>query len=88
VPAIRKVLGCSRRLVEKHVNLYREFSGPDYAFMMAKVRRLAEAHPVKKTNLTGGMSILEAKKGCTKSLRHPSCQGCITGTNCSLKNQL
>jgi hypothetical protein len=48
VPAIRKVLGCSRRLVEKHVNLYREFSGPDYAFMMAKVRRLAEAHPVKK----------------------------------------
>lgn len=48
VPAIRKVLGCSRRLVEKHVKLYREFSGPDYAFMMAKVRRLAEAHPVKK----------------------------------------
>ncbi|CEP68892.1 Protein of unknown function DUF1670 [Moorella glycerini] len=48
VPAIRKVLGCSRRLVEKYVNLYREFSGPDYAFMMAKVRRLAEAHPVKK----------------------------------------
>lgn len=48
VPAIRKVLGCSRRLVEKHVNLYREFSGPDHAFMMAKVRRLAEAHPVKK----------------------------------------
>jgi len=48
VPAIRKVLGCSRRLVEKHVSLYREFSGPDHAFMMAKVRRLAEAHPVKK----------------------------------------
>ena len=48
VPAIRKVMGCSRRLVEKYVNLYREFSGPDYAFMMAKVRRLAEAHPVKK----------------------------------------
>lgn len=48
VPAIRKVLGCSRRLVEKHVNLYREFSGPDHAFMMARVRRLAEAHPVKK----------------------------------------
>lgn len=48
VPAIRKVLGCSRRLVEKHVSLYREFSGPDHAFTMARVRRLAEAHPVKK----------------------------------------
>jgi DNA-binding CsgD family transcriptional regulator len=48
VPAIRKVLGCSRKLVEKHTNLYREFSGPDYAFMMAKVRRLAEVHPLKK----------------------------------------
>jgi hypothetical protein len=48
IPAIRKVLGCSRKLVEKHVNLYREFSNPDYAFMMAKIRRLAEAHPVKK----------------------------------------
>lgn len=48
IPAIRKVLGCSRKLVEKHVSLYREFSGPDYAFMMARIRRLAEAHPVKK----------------------------------------
>lgn len=48
IPAIRKVLGCSRRLVEKHVSLYREFSGPDYTFMMARIRRLAEAHPVKK----------------------------------------
>lgn len=48
VPAIRKALGRSRRLVEKYVKFYREFCGPDYAFMMAKVRRLAEAHPVKK----------------------------------------
>jgi hypothetical protein len=48
VPTIRKVLGCSKKLVEKHVNLYREFSGPDYAFMLGRIRRLAEAHPVKK----------------------------------------
>lgn len=32
LPAIRKVLGFSRRLVEKYLNLYREFSGPDYFF--------------------------------------------------------
>lgn len=48
IPAIRKVMGCSRKLVEKYVSLYREFSGPDYAFMMARIRRMAEAHPVKK----------------------------------------
>ena len=35
VPAIRKVLGRSRKLVEKHVNLYREFSGPDYADLLS-----------------------------------------------------
>lgn len=53
VPAIRQALGCSRKLVEKHVKLYREFSGPDYAFTMAKIRRLAEAHPVKKNKPKG-----------------------------------
>lgn len=48
LPAVRKVLGFSRRLVEKYLALYREFAGPDYLFMMAKIRRLALAHPVKK----------------------------------------
>ena len=48
IPAIRKVMGCSRKLVEKYVSLYREFCGSDYAFMMARIRRMAEAHPVKK----------------------------------------
>lgn len=48
LPAIRKVLGFSRRLVEKYLALHREFAGPDYLFMMAKIRRLALAHPVKK----------------------------------------
>lgn len=47
-PAIRKVLGFSRRLVDKYISLYREYSGPEYAFMTGKIRRLAEAHPVKK----------------------------------------
>jgi hypothetical protein len=49
LPAIRKVLGFSRRLVEKYLAMHREFAGPDYQFMMAKIRRLALAHPVKKT---------------------------------------
>jgi len=48
LPAIRKVLGFSRRLVAKYLDLYREFSGPDYFFTMARIRRLAQAHPVKK----------------------------------------
>lgn len=48
LPAIRKVLGFSRSLVEKYLNLYLEFSGPDYFFTMARIRRMAQAHPVKK----------------------------------------
>ncbi len=47
-PVIRKVLGFSRKLVDKYIALYEEYSGPDYAFMYGKIRRLAEAHPVKK----------------------------------------
>lgn len=53
LPAIRKVLGFSRRLVEKYLALYREFAGPDYLFTMAKIRRLALAHPVKKNERKG-----------------------------------
>lgn len=47
-PVIRKVLGFSGKLVDKYITLYREYSGPEYAFMSGKLRRLAEAHPVKK----------------------------------------
>jgi len=47
-PAIRKALGFSRKLVDKYISLYREYSGSDYSFMSGKLRRLAEAHPVKK----------------------------------------
>jgi hypothetical protein len=47
-PAIRKALGFSRKLVDKYISLYREYFGPDYTFMFGKLRRLAEAHPVKK----------------------------------------
>jgi hypothetical protein len=47
-PAIRKALGFSRRLVDKYISFYREYSGPAYSFMSGKLRRLATAHPVKK----------------------------------------
>lgn len=47
-PAIRKALGFSRKRVDKYIHLYRAYSGPDYAFMTGKLRRLVEAHPVKK----------------------------------------
>ncbi len=63
-PAIRKALGFSRKLVDKYINLYREYSGPDYSFMFGKLRRLAEARPVKKKE--GGMKILQAKKGISQ----------------------
>ena len=53
VPAIRKVLGFSRRLVQKYVGLYEEFCGPDYIFMMAKIRRMAQAHPVDPVKKNG-----------------------------------
>jgi len=55
-PAIRKALGFSRKLVDKYINLYREYSGPDYSFMFGKLRRLAEAHPVKKKEECSGCS--------------------------------
>lgn len=45
VPAIRKVTGFSRRLVEKHHTLYQKYSGDDYVFAMSKIRRFALAHP-------------------------------------------
>lgn len=42
LPAIRQALALSRRLVERYLELYRRFSNPDYAFRMARVRRMAE----------------------------------------------
>jgi biotin operon repressor len=43
LPAIRQALGMSRRVVTRYLELHRRFSHPDYAFRMARVRRMAEA---------------------------------------------
>jgi len=49
VPAVRMAVGRSRRLVEKYAALYREFTATDdYIFRMARIRRMAEAHPPEK----------------------------------------
>ena len=42
LPAIRQALGLSRRVVERYLELYRRFDHPDYAFRMARIRRMAE----------------------------------------------
>ena len=62
LPAIHKVLGFSRRLVAKYLDLYREFSGPDYFFTMARIRRLAQ-RPTRLKKREGGLMLLQAKKG-------------------------
>lgn len=49
-PAIRTMTGLSRRVVEKHLELYTQFSTPEFAFRMGRIRRIAEAHPPKKTH--------------------------------------
>lgn len=49
LPAIRQALGMSRRVVTKYLNLYERFNHPDFAFRMARVRRMVEnGNPKKK----------------------------------------
>ena len=48
LPAIRQALGLSRRVVTKYLNLYERFNHPDFAFRMAKVRRMVENGNPKK----------------------------------------
>jgi hypothetical protein len=48
LPAIRQALGLSRRVVTKYLNLYERFNHPDFAFRMARVRRMVEAGNPKK----------------------------------------
>ena len=43
LPAIRQATAMSRRLVSRYLELYRRFDHPDYAFRMARVRRMAQA---------------------------------------------
>ena len=48
LPAIRQALGMSRKVVSKYLDLYRRFNHPDFAFRMARVRRMVEAGDIKK----------------------------------------
>ena len=48
LPAIRQALGMSRRVVSKYLELWRRFDHPDYAFRMARVRRMVEVGDPKK----------------------------------------
>jgi biotin operon repressor len=48
LPAIRQALGMSRRVVTKYLNLYELFNHPDFAFRMARVRRMVENGNPKK----------------------------------------
>jgi hypothetical protein len=48
LPAIRQALGMSRRVVTKYLNLYARFNHTDFAFRMAKIRRMVKAGNPKK----------------------------------------
>lgn len=48
LPAIRQALGMSRRVVTKYLNLYERFNHPDFAFRMARARRMVEHGKPKK----------------------------------------
>ena len=48
LPAIRQATGISRKVVTKYLNLYERFNHPDFAFRMARVRRMVEAMDPKK----------------------------------------
>ena len=52
LPAIRQATGMSRRVVAKYLELYSRFNHPDYAFPMARVRRMVEANPPPKKDRT------------------------------------
>jgi len=48
LPAIRQAIGMSRRVVTKYLNLYERFNTLDFAFRMAKIRRMVETEEPKK----------------------------------------
>ncbi len=51
---MRMAVGRSRRLVEKYAALYREFTATDDCiFRMARIHRMAEAHPPEKKGRKG-----------------------------------
>jgi len=48
LPAIRQATGMSRKVVTKYIELYERFNHPDFAFRMARVRRMVTAENLKK----------------------------------------
>jgi len=49
LPLMRQALGMSRRVVSKYLELYRRFDQPQFAFRMARLRRMMEhGEPLKK----------------------------------------
>jgi len=50
LPAMRQALGMSRRVLSRYLELYRRFNHPDYAFRMARVRRMVESGDPSKKN--------------------------------------
>lgn len=73
VPAIRQAVARSRRVVEKYVSLYQQFSHPDHAWRMGQIRRLALAHPHPhpKTKPGRGNHFPDQRRGHV-TLRDPS----------------
>ncbi len=48
LPAIRQATAMSRRVVTKYLTLYERFNHPDFAFRMARIRRMVEQGNPKK----------------------------------------
>ena len=51
-PAIRLATGLSKRMVKKYMELYEQYSGPDFSFRMGRILAIARAHPPKKARTT------------------------------------
>lgn len=71
LPAIRQALGMSRRVVTKHLELYKRFCHPDYAFRMARVRRMVDMQaPPKKGRRNLAREVMNMREGKGTSNRY------------------
>ena len=75
LPMVRQVLGFSRRVVEKYQSLHRQFNTPDYSWRMERIRRIATAHPVKKTRGSDACAKAEGAVQYPSPKRCPACPG-------------
>lgn len=50
LPQVRQALSMSRRVLSRYMDLYNRFNHPDYAFRMARVRRMVESGDPSKKN--------------------------------------